>query len=112
MSSDSDDDAGFNMEYGNNVDSTGQPVPDSTDSTKPKAASKDYYTPVTFRLPFRGYAAAPNLQCKINKIYNHRACHHASARTSSSNIPASISKLIKAVAHAYGTSSEVCLHLR
>jgi len=55
------------MEYGNNVDSTAKAVSGGTDSTKPKAASKDYQTPVTFCLPFEGYTAAPNLQRKINK---------------------------------------------
>ena len=55
------------MEYGNNVDSTGQAVSGSINNTKPNATSKDYYNPVTFCLPFEGYTAAPNLQRKINK---------------------------------------------
>ena len=108
LSSDSDDDADFDMDYGNNVDSAGQAISGHIDSTKSKNELKDYSTPVPFYLPFGGHTVAPNLQRKINKICNHRARHHASARTASSAIPTSISKLIKAVTHAYDTSSEVC----
>ena len=68
MSSDSDDDAEFEMEYGNNVDSTSGTIPGGSNSTKSNHSSFVYLANNQFRLPFGGLCKPLNLQRKLAKV--------------------------------------------
>ena len=108
MSSGSDDDAGFEMEYGNNVDSTGSNVPGGLNSTKNNATSNVYLANNQFRLPFGGPFRPPQLHRKLNKITNYRAKRQTLARQAST-IPKTMASLVQAVTQAFDLSSEACL---
>jgi len=98
----------FEMEYVNNVDSTGVTVPGGSHSTKNNSSSIVYLVNNQFRLPFGGMCKPPNLQRKLKKVANHQVKRQVSARRAST-IPTTMVSLVQAVAQAFDLSSEACL---
>ena len=60
------------MDYGNNVDSTGQYISHGGNSDKTYAASTDYCSKLYCTLPFGGHDFVPKLERKLNKFSDRR----------------------------------------
>jgi len=109
MSSDSDVNAGFEMDSGKNVDITGGTIPGGLNSTKNIAPSKDYCFNSQFRLPFGGPSRPLQLQYKLDKKVAKRLIKRQTSVRRASTIPTTMASAVKAMAQAFDSSSEVCL---
>jgi len=109
MPSDSDDDAGFEMEYDNIIDITGSIFPSGLNSTNSNTPSNVYCTNTQFRLPFGGPSRPSQFQRKLDKVVNHRVKCQTSAQRASTTIPKTMVSLVQAIAQAFDSSLEARL---